>query len=107
MHKKGEPKTMQDNPSYVDVLKEVKEFLLEQAIKAEQYGISKNKIILDPGIGFGKNTEHNLILLKNLKNLSSLGYFTLLGTSRKKSLVNYLVKIIPKIEYQELALHLH
>jgi len=84
MHKKGEPKTMQDNPSYVDVLKEVKEFLLEQAIKAEQYGISKNKIILDPGIGFGKNTEHNLILLKNLKNLSSLGYFTLLGTSRKK-----------------------
>jgi dihydropteroate synthase len=84
MHKKGEPKTMQDNPSYSDVYKEVKEFLLEQAFKAEQCGISKNKIILDPGIGFGKNTEHNLILLKNLKNLSNLGYYTLLGTSRKK-----------------------
>lgn len=84
MHKKGEPKTMQDNPSYVDVLNEVKDFLLKQAIKAEQYGVSKNKIILDPGIGFGKTTKHNLILLKNLKNLSSLGYFTLLGASRKK-----------------------
>ena len=84
MHKKGEPKTMQDNPSYVDVLKEVKEFLLEQAIKAEQYGISKNKIILDPGIGFGKNLKHNITLISNISIFHSLGFPIMLGISRKK-----------------------
>jgi dihydropteroate synthase len=75
---------MQDNPSYKDVLAEVSSFLKAQASKAIKAGVKKDKIILDPGIGFGKTTNHNLEILKNLKEISSLGYYTLLGTSRKK-----------------------
>ena len=59
-------------------------FLQAQASKAIKAGIKKDKIILDPGIGFGKTTDHNLEILRNLKEISSLGYYTLLGTSRKK-----------------------
>ena len=84
MHMQGKPKTMQDKPLYKDVLSEVASFLKTQATKAIKAGIKKDKIILDPGIGFGKTTDHNLEILKNLKKISSLGYYTLLGTSRKK-----------------------
>ena len=84
MHMQGKPKTMQDNPLYEDVLIEVASFLQTQAKKAIKAGIQKDKIILDPGIGFGKTTNHNLEILKNLKKISCLGYYTLLGTSRKK-----------------------
>ena len=80
----GTPKTMQDNPNYKDTLLEVKNFLCKQAEKALSSGIEKSKIILDPGIGFGKKIEHNLEILKNLNKISCLGYKTLLGTSRKK-----------------------
>ena len=84
MHMQGNPKTMQDNPSYKNVLTEVSDFLQAQALKAIKLGVQKNKIILDPGIGFGKTTKHNLEILKNLKKISALEYYTLLGTSRKK-----------------------
>ena len=84
MHMQGKPKTMQDKPLYKDVLPEVASFLKTQATKAIKAGIKKDKIILDPGIGFGKTTDHNLEILKNLKKISSLGYYTLIGTSRKK-----------------------
>ena len=84
MHMQGTPKTMQDNPIYSDVILEISDFLSSQANKVMDMGLDKDKIIIDPGIGFGKMTEHNLEILKNLKKISSLGYKTLLGTSRKK-----------------------
>jgi len=84
MHMQGDPKTMQENPTYDNVTLEVKNFLVDQAKKAIETGIAKEKIILDPGIGFGKKTEHNLEILKNLNEFSSLGFYTLLGASRKR-----------------------
>ncbi len=84
MHMKGSPKTMQDNPTYKDVTSEVIDFLNLQSEKAIATGINKNKIIVDPGIGFGKTTAHNIEILKNLNRVSSMGYLSLLGTSRKK-----------------------
>lgn len=84
MHMQGTPATMQDNPSYENVTKEVSEFLVKQAVAAESIGVKKENIILDPGIGFGKRTQHNLELLRDLKSLTSLGYPILLGTSRKR-----------------------
>ena len=86
MHMQGSPKTMQDNPKYNNVVSEIIDFLGFQSKKAMDLGVSKDKIILDPGIGFGKKTEHNLEILKNLENFSQLGFYTLLGTSRKKIL---------------------
>ena len=84
MHMQGSPKTMQDDPKYNDVTNEISSFLKTQAEKAISHGIKKNKIIIDPGIGFGKKVEHNLEILKNLDKISNIGYYTLLGTSRKK-----------------------
>ena len=84
MHMQGSPKTMQNDPKYTNVVSEVIEFLSLQAKRATDFGIMRDKIILDPGIGFGKKTEHNLDILKNLDKISNLGYYTLLGTSRKK-----------------------
>ena len=86
MHMQGSPKTIQDNPKYKNVVSEIIDFLSFQSKKAMDLGISKDKIIFDPGIGFGKKTEHNLEILKNLENFSRLGFYTLLGTSRKKIL---------------------
>ena len=84
MHMQGRPENMQDNPSYENAAKEVKEFLVQQAQKVEQLGLSKNNIILDPGIGFGKRTQHNLELLKQLHQICETDYPVLLGTSRKR-----------------------
>ncbi|MCL4110489.1 UNVERIFIED_CONTAM: hypothetical protein GTU68_022371 [Idotea baltica] len=86
MHRQGKSKTMQDAPYYDDVCKEVHEYLIERAELALHTGIAKENIMLDPGIGFGKTTEHNLMLLNNLESLVSLGYPILLGTSRKRFL---------------------
>ena len=86
MHMQGSPKTMQDNPRYKNVVSEIIDFLESQSKKAIQQGINQDKIILDPGIGFGKKTEHNLEILKNLEKFTNLGYLTLLGTSRKRIL---------------------
>lgn len=84
MHMQGRPGNMQDNPTYTNVSKEVKEFLLQQAESVQQAGLSQENIVLDPGIGFGKRTQHNLQLIENLKILSETGYTILLGTSRKR-----------------------
>ena len=84
MHMQGSPKTMQDNPTYENVVEEIKSFLMAQANKLTELGLEKNKIILDPGIGFGKTTNHNLEILNNLEIFSSLGFNTLLGASRKR-----------------------
>jgi dihydropteroate synthase len=83
MHIQGTPKTMQAKPIYKDVAAEVKQFLIERADKAESFGIKRERIFIDPGIGFGKTLEHNLLLIKHLQEFVSTGYRVLLGTSRK------------------------
>jgi dihydropteroate synthase len=84
MHMQGRPGNMQDNPTYDNVSKEVKDFLLGQAERALQAGVVRQNIFLDPGIGFGKRTVHNLELLNGLKTLCDTDYSVLLGTSRKR-----------------------
>ena len=83
MHLKGTPKTMQIDPQYEDVVDEVKSFLADVVQRAEKAGINRNKIIVDPGIGFGKTVNHNLRLIRNLWALQSLGVPVLIGPSRK------------------------
>ena len=84
MHMLGEPKTMQQDPHYEDVVREVRDFLSERAVHAEEAGISPDKVILDPGIGFGKTLDHNLAMLKDLDAITQLGYPVLVGASRKR-----------------------
>jgi len=84
MHMQGTPATMQSKPQYGDVVAEVMEFLMERAKFAESMGVKRERIFLDPGIGFGKTTEHNLQLLANLDLFADLGYRVLVGTSRKR-----------------------
>jgi dihydropteroate synthase len=86
MHMKGTPATMQQAPQYDDVVSEVTEFLLARARRAESFGIPRERIILDPGIGFGKTVEHNLAILANLDHLVATGYRILVGHSRKRFL---------------------
>ncbi len=84
MHMLGQPGTMQDDPRYDDVVAEVEAFLLAKAFTAMAAGVAKEKIWLDPGIGFGKTVAHNLALLKALPRFVALGYPILLGASRKR-----------------------
>ena len=84
MHMQGTPETMQVNPSYQNVTEEVTDFLCRRIDAAISAGIKANRIILDPGIGFGKSRDHNLVLLANLDRIVSLGYPVVLGTSRKR-----------------------
>ncbi|MBA7613226.1 Dihydropteroate synthase [subsurface metagenome] len=83
MHMQGTPATMQAEPKYKDVVGEVLEFLLSRARRAEDLGVAKNTIFIDPGIGFGKTLEHNLLLLRNINKFIAAGYRVLVGTSRK------------------------
>ncbi|MDQ4003254.1 MAG: dihydropteroate synthase [Actinomycetota bacterium] len=86
MHMLGEPKTMQKDPRYVDVVREVRDFLAMRAECATRAGVAHGDIILDPGIGFGKTYEHNLALLNRLGALVELGFPVLVGASRKSFL---------------------
>lgn len=83
MHMKGTPKTMQLNPEYVDVVEEIKEFFEERIEFAKSKGIREENIIIDPGIGFGKKLEHNLVILNKIDEFKSLGLPILVGASRK------------------------
>ena len=84
MHMQGTPETMQNNPTYKDILSEILYFLETRADECIKAGIKKNNIIIDPGIGFGKTSEHNLVLLNNLNAFVNTGYPVLLGASRKR-----------------------
>jgi dihydropteroate synthase len=84
MHMLGEPRTMQDDPRYEDVVAEVEAFLLQRAQAAISAGMPREKIWLDPGIGFGKTPAHNLALIAALPQLCGHGYRVLLGASRKR-----------------------
>ena len=83
MHMLGEPKTMQENPVYRDVVKEVREYLRGQMQVAMDAGIAKDSIVIDPGIGFGKTVEHNLELINHVSDFTELGRPVLIGASRK------------------------
>ena len=97
MHIQGTPRTMQVAPRYEDVVGEVLEFLVRRARKAEELGIAREKIFIDPGIGFGKTLEHNLLLLRNIDKFVVSGYRVLVGTSRK----SFIGKITGKEEPSE------
>lgn len=88
MHMQGSPETMQNNPSYNDVVVDIKTFLESRVNDCINAGMAQNNIVIDPGIGFGKTREHNLMLLKNLKVFVDTGFFVLLGTSRKRFMGN-------------------
>jgi len=83
MHMQGEPRTMQKDPHYQDVTAEVAAFLMQRAEAAIAAGVPRERIVLDPGFGFGKNLQHNLTLLQRLPELAALGYPLLVGLSRK------------------------
>ncbi len=98
MHMQGQPKTMQTNPHYNDVIEDIKNFFKERIAVAQMAGVSE--IILDPGIGFGKTLEHNLTILKRLSELTNLGFPLLIGPSRK-SFIGQLTGGLPATERLE------
>jgi dihydropteroate synthase len=83
MHMQGEPRSMQRDPQYEDVVAEVTAFLAQRVKAAQQAGIARERIVIDPGFGFGKNTAHNLGLLRGLHKIAGLGQPVLVGLSRK------------------------
>jgi dihydropteroate synthase len=86
MHMLGNPRTMQDNPVYKDVVGDIRSFFEAQISVAERGGVDPSRIWLDPGFGFGKTVDHNLELLRRLEELTDLGYPILVGTSNKSTI---------------------
>jgi len=86
MHMRGEPRTMQREPSYGDVVAEVRAFLTERVAAAEARGIARERIVIDPGFGFGKTAAHNFELLRNLDRFAEMGLPVMAGWSRKSTL---------------------
>jgi dihydropteroate synthase len=97
MHMRGEPQTMQQQPVYVDVVSEVKSFLAGRAAVAIEAGIGRDRIVLDPGFGFGKTLDHNLQLLRDLQQFATMGFPLLVGVSRK-SMIGALLGGVPPHE---------
>jgi len=86
MHMQGEPRTMQTDPHYVDVVGEVADFLAGRVAACERAGIARDRLLVDPGFGFGKTVEHNYALLRGLERLERVGVPVLAGLSRKSML---------------------
>jgi len=86
MHMRGEPRSMQENPHYLDVVSEVKSFLAERVSRCIEAGIARERLLIDPGFGFGKKTEHNLALIKHLDAFLDIGLPVLVGVSRKSTI---------------------
>ncbi|MDH5353585.1 MAG: dihydropteroate synthase [Gammaproteobacteria bacterium] len=103
MHMQGTPETMQKEPHYDDVVREVKDFLQQRIDAALAAGIARHHIIVDPGFGFGKNLQHNLQLLKALPELKSLGVSILVGLSRKRMIGTILDKPVDQRLYGSLS----
>lgn len=95
MHMLGEPRTMQEDPHYDDVMGDVHRFLAERIFAAEMAGIAKKNILVDPGFGFGKTTQHNLQLLAGLRRFTELGVPVLAGLSRKRSIGDITGRSVP------------
>lgn len=92
MHIKGQPRTMQQSPDYLDVVQEVVEFLRTRITACEQAGIARNNLIIDPGFGFGKDLQHNLTLFNHLESFKCLNLPILVGVSRK-SMISALLDV--------------
>lgn len=106
MHMQGTPQTMQTDPHYDDVMVEVSDFFEERIAKCEAFGLSRENIILDAGLGFGKTLEHNIILLKNMAHFNSFGCEVLVGASRK-SMIDKIIASLPEERLPgTLAVHL-
>ena len=106
MHMQGEPQTMQQKPHYADVVVEVRRFLQDRVAACEAAGIGRERIVIDPGFGFGKTLEHNLLLLKQLRELTRLGVPLLAGMSRKSMLGALSGRGVGEREYAGVAAHL-
>jgi len=104
MHLQGEPRTMQLNPHYDDVVNEIKAFLQARVQVCLEAGIASSRLLIDPGFGFGKTVEHNLQLMKQLQVFIELGYPVLVGVSRKSLIGQVLNKPVTERLYGSLAL---
>jgi len=104
MHMQGDPRTMQREPVYEDVVREVYDFLAERVTACEAHGIARDRLIIDPGFGFGKTLEHNLCLLSRLATFTALGLPVLVGLSRKSMIGTVLKKPVEERLYGSLAL---
>lgn len=104
MHMRGQPQTMQDSPQYYDVVKEVSDYISERVSECIKQGLQQNNIVVDPGFGFGKSPEHNLILLNRLADIAALGYPVLVGLSRKSLIGHVLGRPVDKRLAGSLAL---
>jgi dihydropteroate synthase len=104
MHMQGIPESMQENPEYTDVVTEVRQFLASRAGACLAAGIARERILLDPGFGFGKTTRHNLLLLQQLDGLVAEGYPVLVGLSRKSLIGKVLGLPVDERLYPGLAL---
>jgi dihydropteroate synthase len=103
MHMQGEPRTMQRSPRYDDVLQDVATFLREQVARSVDAGIARERLLLDPGFGFGKTLEHNLSLLKHLNVLAEEGLPVLVGMSRKSMIGTILDEPVDKRLFGSIA----
>jgi len=106
MHMKGTPQTMQQDPSYSDVMVEVSDFFEKRIINCELLGLSRDDIILDVGIGFGKSIEHNLKLIKNMRHFKKFGCEILIGASRKSMIDKIISTPVEERLAGTLAIHL-
>lgn len=106
MHMQGEPRTMQQTPLYIDVVDEVEQFLRERIEACMQAGIASNRIVIDPGFGFGKSLGHNLTLLKNLACLTAGEVPVMVGMSRKSMLGTLTGRGVGEREFAGVAAHL-
>ncbi|MBO2927009.1 dihydropteroate synthase [Metapseudomonas otitidis] len=104
MHMRGEPGNMQDAPAYDDVLREVGDFLLERMRACSEAGIPEERIVLDPGFGFAKSLQHNLVLFRHLAELGRLGRPLLVGVSRKSMIGQVLGRDVDQRLYGSLGL---
>jgi dihydropteroate synthase len=96
MHMQGTPATMQKEPRYDDVVAEVAAFLRERAAALEAAGVARERIVVDPGFGFGKNVEHNRALFRGLPRIAALGYRVLAGVSRKRMIGEFTGRDVPE-----------
>jgi len=104
MHMRGEPRTMQTDPYYDNVVVEVKQFLQSRIKKCLEMGFDANKLIVDPGFGFGKTVRHNLLIIKHLEEFTALGVPLLIGVSRKSTIGTILDKPVAERLYGSLSL---
>lgn len=106
MHMQGEPQSMQQAPRYADVMGDVMRFLQGRVQACEAAGIGRERLVIDPGFGFGKTLEHNLDLLKHLNRLAELGLPVLAGLSRKAMLGTLTGRAVDQREFAGVAAHL-